>query len=575
MNFRLNIKPVLPYLRPQGERSSGLRLEANENLWGPSPEAAAAVGSLSPERLASYPEPEALARIAGRRFGAEEGGLILTNGADEAISALMAILAGRGDEIVMPVPGFGVYPLTAALHRARIRGVPLGPRFEFRSADLERAITKTTRLVILVTPNNPTGTEIRPAEIEAIAVRAARFGLPVLLDETYAGFRRRRHGRLTRRHPHLIVLGSFSKYFGLAGLRLGYVIASREVISALQTALPPYSVNAAALAAGKAALESETYYANVRREIVSERRRLASSLRGLGLTVYPSAANFLCVRVGLQAGQIRKRLADTGIFVKSFSGEPRLSECLRITVGRPEDNRRFMTALRSALPPEALIFDMDGVLVDVSESYRRAIEQTVYFFTGKPVSAAEIQKWKLRPEMNNDWDAAAAICRSRNRNVPRLEIISVFQEFCLGKNGRPGLLRSERWLPPPSVLNRLAARYRLAIVTGRPGRDARRSLRRFGTGRFFETVIALEDCGRRPKPDPYGLRLARQRLHIRRGVYFGDSPADMAAARADDMPAIAVLPPGCPDSNEWRKRMAEAGASRFAENLETALEMMS
>ncbi len=575
MKFQGNVASFPSYARPEGDRSSGLRLDANENLWGPSPEAAAAVGSLSPERLASYPESGELVRIAERRFGADKGGLVLTNGADEAIFALLALLAGRGDEIVMPVPGFGIYSLAAALHGARIRGVPLGPRFEFCSAAAVGAITKATRLVVLVTPNNPTGTEIRPAEIESIAERAARSGLPVLLDETYAGFRRRCHGRLTRRHPNLIVLGSFSKYFGLAGLRLGYIIASREVISALQTALPPYSVNAAALAAGKAALESKSYYADMRRKIVEERRRLASSLRGLGLTVFPSAANFLCVRVGPHAEQIRKRLADTGIYVKSFSGEPRLSECLRVTVGRPDHGRRFTDALAKALPPEALIFAMDGVRVDVSESYRRAIEQTVYFFTGKPVSAAEIQKWKLRPEMNNDWDAAAAICRSKNRIVPRSELVSVFQEFYLGKSGRPGLLRSERWLPSPVAFNRLAARYRLAILTGRPGRDARRALRHFGTGRFFRAVIALEDCGRRPKPDPYGLRLALRRLNARRGIYFGDSPADMAAARADDMPAIAVLPPGCPDSNEWRKRMAEAGASRFAENLETALEPMS
>jgi histidinol-phosphate aminotransferase len=572
MQFRLKINEIPPYLKPTGDRRTGTRLDANENLWGPPPRVSAAL-RLGSDRIAAYPdEAGKLANSAARRFGARADGLILTNGADEAIYALMSLLAGRGDRVVMPVPGFNLYALAARLHGARIVGVPLGSHFEFRQSRLMKAVTNRTRMVVLVTPNNPTGTEISSAEIEAVAKRAARFDVPVLLDETYAGFSGRIHGRMIRRHPNVIVLGSFSKYFALAGLRLGYVIASPEVISALRAFLPPYSINAAALAAGEAALNSESYYARVRRAIARERKRLAAALRERGLTVFPSAANFVCVRVGAEADRLRKRLAADGIFIKSFPDDPRLSDCLRVTVGRRADNRRFIAAMDEACSSKTLLFDMDGVLVDVSGSYRRAIEQTVFHFSGKRISQAEIQRWKLRPKMNNDWDVAAAILEAKGKSIPRLDLISFFQELYLGRNGRPGLNRSERWLLPAPVLSRLTARHRLGIVTGRPRRDARLALRQFGMTRYFRVVIAREDAGSRQKPDPYGLRLALRRLGARPAFYFGDSPADMIAARKAGCSAIAVCPPGFSDHRAWRRRMAEAGAGRIAESLEAEME---
>ncbi|MBN1938847.1 MAG: aminotransferase class I/II-fold pyridoxal phosphate-dependent enzyme [Candidatus Aminicenantes bacterium] len=575
MNTRQNLRDIVPYRPPERNRRGGLYLDANENPWGPSPRVKAAIGRLSSERIAAYPDAGELTEAAARRFGAGEGELILTNGADEAIYALMSLFLRRGGQAVMPEPGFDIYRLAAGLCGGRIRGVPLGPRFAFHPAETAAAIGKSTRLVVLVTPNNPTGTEIKPGEIEAVAGRAARFNVPVLVDETYAGFRGRFHGRLTRRHSNLVVVGSFSKYFGLAGLRLGYVIASKEMISSLRTLLPPYSVNAAALAAGTAALESESYSLRVRREVVRERGRLAASLRSLGLTVYPSAANFLCLEVGPEADRLRRRLAESGIFVKSFPSTPRLSGCLRVTVGRPEDNRRFKEALEAALPIQAILFDMDGVLVDVSGSYLKAIEKTVLHFTGRRVSQEEIRRWKLRPEMNNDWDTTAAICRAKGRDIPRPEVVAVFQEFYLGKDGRSGLNRAERWIPPLPVLARLSSRYRLGIVTGRPREEAGAALRRFKTGRHFQDVIALEDAGARQKPNPFGLQLALRRLGVRRAAYFGDTPADMAAARTAGLTAVAVLPPGCSDRRSWRRTMAQAGADVIADNIEAALEEFS
>ena len=174
--------------------------------------------------------------------------------------------------------------------------------------------------------------------------------------------------------------------------------------------------------------------------------------------------------------------------------------------------------------------------------------------------------------MNNDWDATAALLRSRNVLIPRPELIAVFQEFYLGSGARPGLMASERWLLPKPLLRDLAARYRLGIVTGRPREEARLALQRSGTEDYFRIIVALEDTGRRPKPDPYGLRLALRRLGVGRAVYFGDSPDDMAASRAAGVTAVAVRPPGLRSPAAWGRRMKEAGASRLESDLLKAME---
>ena len=369
MRLRESLKAILPYEPSSEIRRTKLRLDSNENLWGPAPEVMNALKAFGPEDIAAYPDARCLTARLARRFGIKPENVILSNGADEAIYALMTALAGPGDRVVMPVPGFAVIAVAAQLQGARIQGVPLGPDFAFPRSAVLRAIDRTTRLVVLITPNNPTGTIIEREDLDAILRKASRRDLPVILDETYAGFQNRTHVRLTRHFPNLIVVGSFSKYFALAGLRLGYTVARSEVIVALRKILPPYSVNTAALAAGAAALGARGYYEGVRREIVGERTKLARTFEKIGLKAFPAGGNFLCVRVGPDAARVSGRIAASGILVKDFRGQPALSDCLRINVGRPAENERLITVLKAALPPEALLFDMDGVLVDVSESY--------------------------------------------------------------------------------------------------------------------------------------------------------------------------------------------------------------
>jgi histidinol-phosphate aminotransferase len=525
-----------------------------------------ALCGLSAALISRYPDVSKLRVEAARFFGVRKDELWLTNGADEAIYGLLSALIDDRQEVVMPDPSFSLYILAAKLQGAAIKKIALGRDFVLPLPSLLRSIVRRTRLVILASPHNPTGLLVRAGARTMILDKARQRGALVLLDETYAGFSGSWAGRLVLRHRNLVVVGSFSKFFGLAGLRLGYILACPEVLAELRKVLPPYSVNAAAIKAGQAALRAAAYQAGIRAKTAAEMRYLRAGLKRLGLRTLPSAANFLLADVGQEASRLHFDLASRGIRVRAFPGHPRLAGSLRLSVGRRKDNQRLLKEMARSLSAQALLFDMDGVLTDPSSSYLQAISKTIAHFLGKPVPPGLIEKWKIRSGFNNDWSVTAAILRSRGLQVGHRKIVSVFQQYLLGRNGN-GLLGRERWLLPGPLVRRLNGRFKLAIVTGRPRREALFTLGRFSQGAYFSALIAREDMGRRQKPDPAGIRMALRQIKAGRAVYFGDSPDDMHAATAAGVLAVAVRPPRLHDRRGWERRMREAGAVRVLPSI--------
>jgi HAD superfamily phosphatase len=207
----------------------------------------------------------------------------------------------------------------------------------------------------------------------------------------------------------------------------------------------------------------------------------------------------------------------------------------------------------------AVLFDLDGVLIDVGASYRAAIRETAEYFTGEEVTAEEIQSFKDRGGFNDDWDLTAAIVDSRGKIVPRRAIVDHFQSRYLGKNF-DGLIRHETWLPDEHLLTRLRKKFKTGIVTGRPRPEAEYALNRFAARSRFDVLVTLEDTpGELRKPSPFGIRLAMSRLEARTGVYFGDTVDDMAAACA-----AGIVPVGIAAANgtstEQESRLLRSGA---------------
>jgi histidinol-phosphate aminotransferase len=327
------------------------KLNQNESPWDAPPE-------LKQEVLAAaaaapwqrYPEftPEPLLEALARRYGWTPEGILVGNGSNELIQATLAVTLGPGDVVVAPSPTFTLYRRLAGVHGARYCPVPFGPGFAYDvDALLEAAVRERARVVVLNSPNNPTGSAVAEGAVERILEET---GALVVCDEAYQEFGGPTALPLLSRSSRLVVLRTFSKALGLAGLRFGVALGHPVVAREIAKGKLPYNVNVVTLAAAAAALRHAATLDARSREIVAVRDRFTARLRELsGFTVFPSAANFVLIRCdALPAAEVFHRLlGDHGILVRDVSGAAELAQCLRISVGTEEDMAAVVEALRA------------------------------------------------------------------------------------------------------------------------------------------------------------------------------------------------------------------------------------
>ncbi|PKP68080.1 MAG: hypothetical protein CVT83_06805 [Alphaproteobacteria bacterium HGW-Alphaproteobacteria-5] len=361
-----------------------------------------------------------------------------------------------------------------------------------------------------------------------------------------------------------MVIRTFSKAYGLAGMRVGYAVGAAPLIHAMRCVGSPYPVAGLSVAAALGALRTAGSWLprNVER-IRAERRRLREMLPELGAGSRESQGNFVLGEFR-DAEWVWRALAGLGIAVRRFHSGDGLENSLRITCpGEEQGFTRLCAALRTALRPEALLIDMDGVIADVSGSYRRAIALTAESF-GAPVTRAQIAGAKSEPGANNDWVVTHRLISRAGVTAGLDEVRWRFEEWYRGTPTRSGLELSERLLPERRALESLAARIPLGIVTGRPRRDCERFLTRFGLRDIFRAVVCMEDAPL--KPDPAPVRLAMNRLGVTSAWMIGDTPDDVAAARAAGVAPIGIVAPG-DDPGPARLALERAGAARIVSDV--------
>jgi len=566
---RKALSEIRPYKVSEFSRKDKVRLDLNESTIGCSPKVMETIKRLTPQDISSYPEQAVLKGCIARYVGLLPENIALTNGADEGIRSIMDAYLEKGDEVVEPTPTFTVFELFAKVHEARIVQVAYNEDLSFPLEGLLSAISTNTKLVVIVNPNSPTGNSIGREDIVKVLDKAK--DAMVILDETYHNFAKRTYASLVKEHDNLMVLQTFSKAFGLAGLRTGYVISAKQNIEDLLKVLPPFPVNSIAIQACVAALEDLAFVDKVVEDIDREKRFMVDSYRALGLEAPMTDTNFLLVRFGGDAEMAQRSLLGRGILVKNIGDPPHVKGCLRIAIGRHEENIALVEALKEILPPEAIIFDMDGVLVDVSPSYRMTMKLAAEHFIGKEVTMEEIEGYKLKGGYNNDWDLTEAMVLARGKKVPKAEIIRKFQEIYVGK-GYDGLISKERLIVNPDVLERLRDRFKLAIVTGRPRDEAEHTLRKFKIRDMFGSVVALEDVKGRDKPDPLGIQMTMKALGVKRAVYLGDNVDDMKAAKAADIVPIGVI--FGKDAEGIKRMLAAQGAKEIIMSVNDVVEVL-
>jgi len=347
LSARSQVRRVPSYHPPLAGRD-GLRLDFNENTAGCSPRVLARLRELGPQDLAGYPEREPIEAKVATFLGAAPSEILLTNGVDEAIHLLCQVYLAPGDEALIVVPTYSMYRIYMMAAGAEVISVPAGPGFQFPQKEVLRRITSRTRLIAIANPNNPTGTVASPEQLQQIVQLASDSA--VLIDEAYFEF----HGKTLlgahRDFPNLFVTRTFSKVYGLAGLRVGALAGNPEQIQVLRRVCSPYNVNAVALACLPAALEDQDYIRSYVDEVRSSRIRLEQCLSPLGISYWPSEANFILARIGdvAMSAAFVEYMRSRGILVRDRSSDPGCEGCVRITLGTREQTAYLLTVLQGA-----------------------------------------------------------------------------------------------------------------------------------------------------------------------------------------------------------------------------------
>ncbi len=337
--IRSNLRGFKPYSSARSLYQKGIFMDANENSLG------SVINESIDKGLNRYPDPYSLdlRKALGKFLGISEKNIFVGNGSDEAIDLLIRLFVEPGEEIIIMEPTYGMYKVAAEVAGVAIKNISLASDFQVDIPNLLSQVSSKTKIIFCCSPNNPTGTLIQPEELEKIC---GNFRGIVVVDEAYVEFASKPSliGKISSLE-NLIILRTFSKAWGLAGIRVGYAVAQEAAIEYLNKIKPPYNLNRVSSKIAIQALQQYPKMLEFKTLILREREKLALELTKLGFIVFSSEANFLLVRYP-NASLIAKKLAeDFGIIVRDFNSKPKLENCIRISIGTPEQNQLLIKNL--------------------------------------------------------------------------------------------------------------------------------------------------------------------------------------------------------------------------------------
>jgi len=346
LKARAAVQSLEPYRPPLDDRD-GLRFDFNENTAGCSPRALEALQNLTAQEVATYPDRTKGEMFAAKHLALDPRQVLLTNGVDEAIHLVAETYLEPGDEVIIPVPTFAMYEIYARAAGAKVRRILAQKDFQFPLEQVLAAISPKAKLIVIANPNNPTGSIVSNAALAHLAKAAPGAGL--LIDEAYFEFYGSTILSELKRLPNLFVARTFSKAYGMAGLRVGVIAAHVNQIEMLRRVTSPYNVNAAALACLPAALDDQTYVRSYVGEVVRGRAQLEGLLRELEIQYWPSQANFILARFGAMRIEFVKQMRQRGILVRDRDSDPGCAGCVRITLGTTSQNAQLLGTLRDVV----------------------------------------------------------------------------------------------------------------------------------------------------------------------------------------------------------------------------------
>eukprot|EP00956_Cyclotella_meneghiniana_P024103 scaffold48075_cov39-Cyclotella_meneghiniana.AAC.5 len=369
---RPNILSLHPYRCARDDYDSGILLDANENAYGP---ASLPTNSLDPYdngmELERYPCPyqRAVKRLlcdyrngqsnnngsGATATAIDESNVFAGVGSDEAIDLLIRIFCtpgastGSGDAIMITPPTYGMYKVCAAVNDVHVQTVPLTPSFDVEIEEIYKAVTDKTKLLFLCSPGNPTSKSIPIETIESIA-SSNKYGGIIVVDEAYVDFSSQpTAASLIPKYKNIVVLQTLSKAFGLAGIRCGFALGPKDIIQLMNNVKAPYNVNKLTSDAAINALRNTDVLEKHVKSVLVEREVVKRELEGMEFVVkvYESDANFILFRVKQKANELYKTMADKGVVSRFRGNELHCNECIRVTIGLPEENAKFLSLLKA------------------------------------------------------------------------------------------------------------------------------------------------------------------------------------------------------------------------------------
>ncbi len=328
-----------------------IKLASNENPYGPSPAVLKAMVKQA-QSVNRYPDGGCfyLRQVLAKRLSVSKENLIFGNGSDEIIVMAIRAFVAQGEEVIIAKPSFLIYDIAARLEGAVTKAIPLKD-FRYDLEGMRDAVTSKTKLIFIGNPDNPAGTFVTQKQLVSF-LKSIRRDILVFVDEAYFEFVEAKDYPDTidmmKTYKNLVVSRTFSKIYGLAGLRIGYGIADQEIIDILNRLREPFNVNSIAQAAAIACLNDKTYYRRIGREVAEERKKLYRQLKALQLDYIDTVTNFVLVDVKQNSTQVCEALLKKGVIVRdmAFWG---LQNYLRVSIGLPSENAQFIRVLKTIL----------------------------------------------------------------------------------------------------------------------------------------------------------------------------------------------------------------------------------
>jgi len=567
-----SIENLTPYKTDKYKQSWRLKLDSNENIYGTSNAVISAIKNFNPEDISIYPCYGKLVDKIAQKYNLNTDNIILTNGCDEALNILITTYLDNNDEILSYNPCFSMPDLYAEIQGGKVKKINYDDKFIFNKNTVLNNITTSTKIFYIATPNNPTGETVKASILELIIQEKPN--TLFIIDCTYVNFASDvafgDYLDLAKKYNNVAVVKSFSKDYGLAGLRLGFVVANNVIIKELQKIASPYNVNIIAISCAIAAMNDEKYFEEIKELNIQAKELLYQGLLEKGGLPHKSQGNFILCDFGDYADFYYNKLKNNGVIVRNYSKNSILATYLRITVPKIGGVKFILELLNKK---DLIIFDLDGVVFDVRESYNSAIAKTFQHFAGYEINQQEINEIKNQGGMNCDWDAVQCLLLNHNIKVEYIDIINIFQELFYNPNNntKEYLIDKEKLIISKEIFEELSKTYDMVVFSGRLKEEAIYSLKKFEIDKYFSYFVTCDDLPKNMlKPHPQGVLNILQHCPFKTIKYFGDSVDDIIAGNKANVETIGVISPGA-DFNSKVNNFKHLGAKYILDDAKNII----